>query len=108
MKKGEIWIVALPGSGGHEQGGLRPAIVIADTGATVAVVIPCTSNPHARRFPHTFAIEASKKNGLVIPTVALILQIRAVDKKRLQKKIGVIEPSLLARIDATLRELLSL
>ena len=27
MKKGEIWIIDIPGLGGHEQRGRRPAII---------------------------------------------------------------------------------
>ncbi len=85
MKKGEIWIVDIPQLGGHEQEGLRPAIVLADTPTSVAIVIPCTSNSHALRFPYTLLIEPSAMNGLSTPSVALILHIRAIDKKTLKK-----------------------
>ena len=106
MKKGDIWIVELPLTGGHEQAGMRPAIVLADTPSSVAIVVPCTSNLKALQLPHTFSIDPSEKNGLENTSVALVLQIRALDKRRLQKRIGTLEPSLMEEINKTLRELL--
>lgn len=108
MKKGEVWIVEIPGVNGHEQRGLRPAIFIADTKANVAIVIPCTSNLQALRFPFTIRIEPSRENGLEIPSVALVLQLRAIDKKRLQKRVGRIDKSVLGKMDSMLRNLLML
>lgn len=108
MKKGEVWIVEIPVVNGHEQSGLRPAIFIADTKTNVAIVIPCTSNLQALRFPFTLRIEPSSRNGLATTSIALILQLRAVDKKRLQKRIGRIESRTLNEFDAIMRTLLSI
>lgn len=88
MEKGEIWLVEFPVSDGHEQGGTRPVILVADTNTNIAVVIPLTSNLQALRFPHTFSIEPDRANGLSAESVALIFQIRAIDKRRLMKKMG--------------------
>ena len=107
MKKGEIWIVDIPQLGGHEQEGLRPAIVLADTSTSVAIVIPCTSNSHALRFPYTLLIESSDMNGLSAPSVALILHIRAIDKKRLKKRIGTLEKLALNTTNKMIKSLLS-
>ena len=108
MKKGEIWIVVLPSVDGHEQYGMRPVVLIAVTNSTVAIGIPCTANMRALRFPHTVSIPSSTTNGLEQDSIALVLQIRAIDKKRLQKKIGVLEKPLLQKIDRELRRLLKL
>jgi|SRR3989338_1194715 len=108
MKKGEVWIVEIPGVNGHEQSGLRPAIFIADTKTNVAIVIPCTSNFEALRFPFTLRIEPSRKNGFRITSIALVLQLRAIDKKRLQKRVGRIDNPVLKEIDAIIRNLLSI
>lgn len=91
MKKGEIWLVELPSSGGQEQEGLRPAIIFADTEIGIVTVIPLTSNLQALRFQHTYTIEKSKTNGLGTDSIALIFQLRAIDSKRLKKKIGELE-----------------
>jgi len=44
MNKGDIWFVEFPSSDGHEQVGTRPVIVLADTEANIAIVVPLTSN----------------------------------------------------------------
>ena len=108
MKKGEIWIVEIPGIDGHEQRGLRPAVFIADTKTGVVIVIPCTSNLQALRFPFTLRIEPSRENGLDALSVALVLQLRAIDKKRLKKRLGNIEKSIVKKIDAMVCDLLAL
>ncbi|MBI2122146.1 MAG: type II toxin-antitoxin system PemK/MazF family toxin [Candidatus Sungbacteria bacterium] len=108
MKKGEIWLVEIPGIDGHEQRGFRPAIFIADTKTGVAIIIPCTSNLQALRFPFTIRIESSRSNGLNELSVALVLQLRAIDKKRLLRKIGQLDNSVLKELDVVIRNLLDL
>src|SRR3989344_1121080 len=39
MKKGEIWIIDIPGLGGHEQRGRRPAIILADTVTSIVIIV---------------------------------------------------------------------
>ena len=108
MKKGEIWIVNIPQLDGREQEGIRPAIVLVDTKTPVAIIIPCTSNLQALRFPHTLLIEPSQENGLDATSIVLLFQIRAVDKKRLIKRIGVLDKSMMRQINNLLKRLLSL
>lgn len=108
MEKGEIWIISLSNASGHEQIGTRPAIIISDTETPMAIVIPVTSNLQALRFPYTFAIGPTNSNGLKEESVALIFQIRAADKSRLQKKIGVLDQKTINRIDEILKRLLKL
>ena len=64
MKKGEIWLVELPSTNGHEQAGMRPVIILAETEADISIIVPLTSNLQALRFPHTIEIKSSKRNGL--------------------------------------------
>jgi mRNA interferase MazF len=106
--KGEIWLVELPSANGHEQSGMRPVILLADTEAKISIVIPCTSNVQALRFPHTLEIEPSKDNGLTKVSIALVFQIRAIDRKRLKKRIGHLEKVKLEEIDSFLRKLIML
>ena len=108
MKKGELWIVNVPALGGHAQQGTRPALVVAAPKLPVVIVIPCTSNLQALRFPHTLRIEVSKQNGLTTPSVALAFQLLAIDQRFVQQKIGMLEKPLLTQVDAALRVLLSL
>ena len=108
MKKGEIWLVELSSTNGHEQIGTRPSIVLSETEANIAVVIPLTSNVQALRFPHTIEIKPSDKNGLSVVSVALTFQIRAIDKKRFKKKIGELEDKTMNKVNTSLRKILVL
>ena len=98
MARGDILTVDLPapsGRAGHEQVGYRPAIVV-QTDATTAslpttMVVPLTSNLGALRFPHTFRVDPSPQNGLARPSVLLVFQLRAIDKKRFGNRIGRLE-----------------
>lgn len=108
MNKGEIWLAEFPSQASREQAGTRPAVILADTEANIAIVVPLTSNIQALRFPHTIEVEPSKLNGLSAISIALCFHLRAVDKSRLKKKIGDIEKSLLAKIDEMIKALLGL
>ncbi len=108
MKKGEVWLVDIPIANGHEQGGSRPVIVIADARASVAIVIPCTSNLQALRFPFTLQVSPSRVNGFHTASIVLVLQLRAIDKRRLHKKVGILEKKTLKEIDGMVKNLLDI
>lgn len=106
MHKGEIWLVDIPETNGHEQQGKRPVVLLAKLEADIAIVIPCTSNVKTLRFPHVFEIEPSQKNGLSAHSVALIFQLRAIDRKRLNKKIGTVSSKQIKNIDQIMKSML--
>ncbi len=108
MKKGDIWLVELPSTNGHEQAGTRPVIVLAETEANIVIIVPFTSNLQALRFPHTIEARPSKKNGLADVSIALVFHVRAIDRKRLKHKIGELESSILEQLDRNLKKILSL
>jgi mRNA interferase MazF len=113
MHRGDILEVDLrlaPGS--RAQGGRRPAIaVLAETALAinpVVTVVPLTSQQGALRFRYTFQIEPSRENGLTLPSVALVFQIRAEDRARILHVRGRLEAHYMAQLDALLREMLGL
>ena len=108
MRKGEVWIIEIPGIDGHEQRGLRPALFIADTKTSMALMIPFTSNLKALRFAFTVRIQPSQRNGLNAVSVALVSQLRAIDKKRLQKKIGILDTKIMKELEGMIKNLLGL
>lgn len=108
MKKGDICLVEIPSLDGHEQSGVRPAIILADTSTNIAIIIPLTSNLQALRFLYTLEVKPSKINGLKNVSIALIFQIRAIDKKRLKSKIGELEEFSIREITILLKKLLNL
>ncbi|MBI4692019.1 MAG: type II toxin-antitoxin system PemK/MazF family toxin [Candidatus Terrybacteria bacterium] len=108
MKKGDVCIVNVATGVGHEQYGERPAILISDTKIGIVIVIPLTSNMEALKFPYTLTIFSDKQNNLSQDSVALIFQIRAVDKSRITKVIGKISTNFQKKIDKILKEVLVL
>ncbi len=89
---------------GHEQAGLRPAILLSVTN-NIAVVIPLTSNTTSLRFAATAALAPSKNNLLDTTSVALVFHIRAVDVRRIVKRVGVLDTKDVRVVNALLRNI---
>lgn len=47
-----------------------------------------------------------EENGLTLPSVAMIFQMRAIDPKRVIRRIGQLETDYLAQIDAEIWKML--
>ena len=101
MARGDIFLVSLPASNQREEKGKRPALAVQTDNALspMLMVVPITSSLRAMRFPFTVKIEPSEKNGLMLTSVAMIFQMRAIDRKRIIRKIGQLEPGYLAQVD---------
>lgn len=115
MNRGDIVLVNLPQSAdgaGHEQVGTRPALVVqndaGEESLSVIMIVPFTSNLKTERFLHTILIKPSKENGLSVPSVLLVFQLRAIDKKRVTKKIGQLEDELMDKVNREMKKLLGL
>ena len=106
MKKGGIWVIDSGDSSGHEQSGIRPAIVFSGVVAGLVMVVPLTSNSRALRFAHTVQLSPNASNGLTAPSIALVFQLRAIDVKRLEKKIGSLTVGELKLINREIKKML--
>ena len=93
---------------GHEQYGKRPAVLISDTKTNIAIVVPITSNTEALKFPHTLIIAPDKQNKLEQKSIAMIFQLRAVDKTRIIKIIGRLNKNIVDILDKMIRKMLDL
>ena len=51
-------------------------------------------------------IEPSQLNGLTLPSVVMVFQMRAIDRKRIIQKIGELELEYLAQVDAEIWRML--
>ena len=102
MKKGELYWVELPELDGDEQSGRRPALVVQDEfyagGLQTVIAVFVTGQPANIRFPGAVSVSPSLANGLLKPSVILTHQIRALDRRRFGKRIGVLDPATLAAI----------
>jgi mRNA interferase MazF len=108
MARGDILLVALPDSDKREERGTRPAIAVQTDNADspMLMVIPITSSLGALRFPLTVKLEPSSSNGLTLESVAMVFQLRAIDRRRIVKKIGTLDAESLAQIDKEIWKML--
>jgi len=101
VNRGDVWLAALAPTVGSEIQKTRPCVVISpaemhDYLRTVMVAPMTTgSRPAPFRIPVTF----ERKNGLI-----LLDQLRTVDKQRLMRRLGAVEPKTLRATLARLRD----
>jgi mRNA interferase MazF len=102
VKPGDIFWVELPLGSGHEQSGRRPAIVLQDeeyaTGLPLVIMVPMTGAIAASRFAGTLTIEPDETNGLRKTSVAMVFQVRAIDRRTIREQIGSLSDENVANI----------
>ncbi len=107
MRRGEVWLVALGETRGHEQAGTRPGVVMGISNG-IAQVVPITGTLKRADFPHTFTLYPDRKNGLDRQSVALVFQLVSLDIDRFTHKLGILSNNDLEAIEYLLRDLLTL
>ena len=102
MKKGEVWRVSLPFGPGHTQAGDRPGVIVQDDAFNISLptvlIVPFTGTLAASRFAGTLVVQPDKQNGLTVPSVALVLQLSALDKRDCLRRLGMLDQGILAQI----------
>jgi mRNA interferase MazF len=108
MARGDILLVKLPDSDRREEQGTRPTIAVQADGSSspMLMVVPLTSALQATRFDFTVLLEPSETNGLTTTSVALVFQMRAIDRKRIVRKLGSLGSEDLAKIDTAIWQML--
>ena len=110
VRTGEIWLAALDPTVGHEQGGLRPVVVVSSNGfhalpINMVVVVPLTG--HDRGLVTQPRI-SSPGAGLKRASFARPEDVRAIDADRLRRRFGAVTGDELAEIRKVLRYFLDL
>lgn len=102
IKRGDLFYADLSPVVGSEQGGVRPVIVIQnDIGnkySPTIIVVPVTSQTNKAKLP-THVKLAGKRFGLPKNSVALLEQVRTIDKKRLRDKLGSFDHKTMLKIN---------
>lgn len=111
MKRGEIYWANFPDQGGTEQRGRRPAAIFYETkfasrGSSV-VVIPLTTNIKRRTLPTSLFIPKGE-GGLPEDSVALVDQIRSIDKARIDLRIGMLSNEYMKKLDIVVKTALGI
>jgi len=115
MNRGDVVLVELPppaGPSGREQFGTRPAIVVQDQASfanlSTVLIVPLTSRLSAARFPGSFVVSPTSTNGLDAESVVLTHQLRAIDRRRIQRVIGRLADDQMVTLESEVRRLLHL
>jgi mRNA interferase MazF len=102
-RRGEIYLTALEPTLGHEIKKTRPALIIQNDVSNrlteMTIVAPITSTVRFPLNPVHVLLAADQTTGLSVVSVAVFSQIRAVNKLRLIKKLGLVDDETLVRAD---------
>ena len=102
VRRGELYYADLSPVVGSEQGGVRPVIVVQnDIGnkySPTIIVAPVTSQMNKAKLPTHVKLKGNKY-GLPKNSVALMEQLRTIDKTRLREKIGTFSADIMNKID---------
>jgi mRNA interferase MazF len=101
-KRGEVYLVNFDPTIGAEIQKTRPALIvqndIANRHSPITIVAAITSQFGEPLYPTEVLIQPPE-GGLTIASVALLNQVRSIDKRRLIRRIGVLAPATMERIN---------
>ena len=110
MDRGEIWLVSLDPTIGHEQQGKRPVLIVSSASfnklTRLPVVVPVTSGgSFARTAGFTVSLDGAgtKTTGVIRCDQPRTLDLDARNGKRLERIPDAVINEVLARLEAILR-----
>jgi mRNA interferase MazF len=107
IKRGGIYLVAFDPTVGHEIRKTRPALVIQnDVGnryGRVTIVAAIASRLSPVPYPVEVLIEPSATNGLDVRSAVRLDQIRSVDRQRLIRFLGTLDPGAMAKVNRAIQ-----
>jgi mRNA interferase MazF len=102
MKRGEVWLARLDPTEGREIQKTRPCVVISPPEIhdhlNIIMAAPMTIGSHSAAF--RVPVVFRRKQSLI-----LLEQIRALDRRRLVRRLGAVDRETLAAVLAVLREM---
>ena len=109
VRRGDIVVANLDPTVGVEIKKTRPVIVLSNDSinqySQLVVVVPLTKNTAHLSPSHTLIPKGVGR--LAFPSKAVTEQIKAVDKKRLVKRLGSLTPALLTEVERALKNTLA-
>lgn len=106
IKKGDIFLANLEPITGSEQGGIRPCLIIQNNYGNkyspVTIIAAITSKIFSKELPTNVFI-SKKDSSLEKDSTILLNQIRTIDKRRIIKKLGSLDISLMNKVDMAIR-----
>ena len=104
--RGNIFLINFEPSFGSEQGKIRPALIIQNDFlnkfSPLTIVAPITSKIYSKEYPTNVFIE-KETSGLNKDSTILLNQIRAMDKRRILKKLSSLDNFTMNKVDMALK-----
>jgi mRNA interferase MazF len=104
IKRGEIWIVKLDPTVGSEIRKTRPCVIVSPAEIhdhlRTAIIAPLTSKGSSA--PYRISVRHGGRDSII-----LLDQVRAIDKSRLTKRLGVLPPATLSTVLSLITDLFS-
>ena len=112
LRRGEIYLCSFDPTVGHEIKKTRPTLVIQnDIGnrfSSLTIVAAITSAVSLVPYPVEVLIDPTVANGLAVRSSVRLDQIRTVDRQRLARRLGAVDPGTMAKVDVALKISLAL
>lgn len=109
MDRGEIWLVSLDPTAGHEQSGKRPVLIVSPASfnkfTRLPIVVPVTSGGNfARAADFTVSLDGvgTKTTGVIRCDQPRTIDMGARNGKRLERIPDTVVNEVLARLEAIL------
>lgn len=104
MNRGEIYYADLSPVVGSEQGGYRPVLILQNNKgnrySTTVIVAPISSRMTKNDLPTHVMIETG---FLEKKSVILLEQIRTIDKKRIDEKLGSLSQEIMDKVNRAIK-----
>ncbi|HEX5043960.1 MAG TPA: type II toxin-antitoxin system PemK/MazF family toxin [Candidatus Polarisedimenticolaceae bacterium] len=104
-RRGQVWLVNFDPTVGHEIKKTRPALVIqndvANKHSPITIVAAITSGFVGKSYPTEVGLPKGE-GGLTTDSVALLNQIRSIDKLRLVKRLGTVMATSMEKVEQAL------
>ena len=109
MDRGEIWLVSLDPTAGHEQSGKRPVLIVSPASfnkfTRLPVVVPVTSGgtlPAQPVLPSPWTVRGTKTTGVIRCDQPRTIDMGARNGKCLERIPEAVVNEVLARLEAIL------
>jgi mRNA interferase MazF len=106
LRRGDFVILAMPGDYGKP----RPALIVQnDIYSELGSLVVCPLTTELRTYSHfRLPVVPTTTNGVERPSQVMIDKISAIDRERVQKRIGQADDTLMAAISVALATFLAI
>jgi len=106
INRGDLFLINFNPISGPKQGGIRPALVVQNNTSNkyspITIVAPITSKIYDKEYPTNVLLDM-QSSKLKVSSTILLNQIRAIDKKRILKKLSSLNSEIMSEVDLAIK-----